>query len=74
MKCRECIEHLYEYLDRELTPAVETEIRAHLTHCPPCGHKFDFEAAFQKFVKAKTRAHGCPPELKQRILRELFDE
>jgi len=74
MKCRECIEHLYEFLDRELTPTVEVEIRAHLEHCPPCGHQFDFEAAFQKFVKAKTRAQGCPPELKQRILRELFDE
>lgn len=61
MRCRECIEHLYEYLDRELTPAVEAEIRTHLEHCPPCGHKFDFEAAFQKFVKAKTRAQGCPP-------------
>ena len=74
MKCRECIDHLYDYLDKELTPAVEAEIRDHLTHCPPCGHVFDFEAAFKKFVQARTRAQGCPAELKQRILRELFDE
>jgi len=33
MNCRECKEHLYEYLDRELTPAVEQEIRQHLTDC-----------------------------------------
>ncbi len=37
MNCRECKEHLYEYLDRELTPAVEQEIRQHIADCPPCG-------------------------------------
>src|SRR5207247_5341117 len=30
MNCRECVEHLYEFLDRELTPEVEREIREHL--------------------------------------------
>jgi len=74
MKCRECVEHLYEYLDRELTPAVEAEIRDHLAHCTPCVDKFDFEAAFKKFLQARTRSQGCPAELKQRILRELFNE
>ncbi|HEY6808000.1 MAG TPA: mycothiol system anti-sigma-R factor [Gemmatimonadales bacterium] len=74
MKCRECLEHLYDYLDQELTPESEREIRRHLASCQPCGEQFDFEALFLKFVRARTRAQGAPPELKQRILRELFDE
>ena len=74
MNCRECKEHLYEYLDRELTPEVERDIRLHLEECPPCGEQFDFEKLFLEFLQARGRAQGAPPELKRRILNELFDE
>ena len=74
MNCRECIEHLYPYLDRELTEDVEREIKKHLAGCPPCDDQFDFETLFLKFVRARCRAQGAPPELRQRILRELFDK
>lgn len=74
MNCHECIEHLYEYLDRELTPELEREIRQHLAACPPCGEQHDFEALFLKFVKARGTAQSAPPALRRRILEELFDE
>jgi anti-sigma factor (TIGR02949 family) len=74
MNCRECSEHLYEYLDRELTPEVEREIREHLAGCPPCDDQFDFEKLFLDFLRARTRSQGAPPELKRRILREIFGE
>ena len=74
MNCRECVEHLYEFLDRELTPDVEREIREHLEVCPPCGEQFDFEELFLKFLRARCRAEGASPELKKRVLRELFGE
>lgn len=74
MNCRECIEHLYPYLDRELTPEAEREIKQHLASCPPCDDQFDFETLFLRFVRARCRAQGAPPELRQRILRELFDK
>jgi mycothiol system anti-sigma-R factor len=74
MNCHECIEHLYEYLDRELTPELEREIRQHLAACPPCGEQHDFEGLFLKFVKARCTARGAPPALRRRILEELFDE
>ena len=74
MNCRECVEHLYPYLDRELTPEIEREIKQHLAGCPPCDGQYDFEGMFIKFVRARCRAQGAPPELRQRILRELFDE
>ncbi len=74
MNCRECVDHLYEFLDRELTPQLEQDIRAHLEDCPPCEEQYDFEELFLKFLKARCRAQGAPPELKKRVLRELFGE
>ncbi len=74
MKCRECIEHLYEYVDRELTPELEGEIRAHLAACPPCGKHFDFETLFIKFVRVRCRARGAPSALRRRILEQLLGE
>src|SRR6184192_2147231 len=60
MNCRECKEHLYEYLDRELTPAVEQEIRQHIADCPPCGEEFDFEKLFLGFVQDPAlQVGGC---------------
>ncbi len=74
MNCREAVEHLYEYLDQELTPENERKVREHLQACPPCGQHFNFEQAFLRFVEARCRARGAPPELKRRILHELFGE
>lgn len=74
MKCRECVDHLYEYLDRELTPELEREIRAHLDGCPPCGEHYDFENLFLKFVRVRCRAQGAPLALRRRILEQLLEE
>lgn len=74
MDCDDCLEHLYEYLDRELTPEVERQIRQHLQECPPCGQQADFEQAFLKFIEARCRSRGAPPELKRRVLHDLFGE
>lgn len=74
MNCRECLEHLYEYLDKELTPEVEADLRTHLEDCAPCAEQADFERAFLKLVEARCRSRGAPPDLKRKILGELFGE
>jgi anti-sigma factor (TIGR02949 family) len=74
MKCRDCLEHLYEFLDRELTPQLEQEVREHIESCEPCAGVADFETLYLKFVQARCRSQGVPPELKRRILHELFGE
>ncbi len=74
MNCREAVDVLYEYLDRELTPELEQEVRLHLEACRPCCQQFDFEAAFLKFLEARCKSRCAPPELKRRILSELFGE
>jgi anti-sigma factor (TIGR02949 family) len=72
MNCQEALEHLYEFLDRELTPEDERRVREHLTACPPCDDRFDVEQAFLRFVEARCRVQGAPPELRRRILQDLF--
>lgn len=74
MKCRECVEHLYEYLDRELTPELEREIKAHLAACEPCEDHYDFEALFLKFVRVRCQTQGAPAALRRRILEQLLEE
>ena len=74
MNCRECEEHLYEFLDKELTPETERQIRDHLADCEPCGEHFDFEGMFLRFLRTRCRAQGAPSELKRRLLHELFGE
>lgn len=70
--CREAVERLYEYLDQELTPEVRTEVEHHLRSCAGCFRHFEFERAFLRFLEARARGRGAGPEVKQRILRELF--
>lgn len=72
MDCREAVERLYEYLDRELTPEVREELEHHLRMCAGCFQHFEFEGNFLKFLEARARGRGAGPEVRQRILRELF--
>ena len=74
MNCREAVDHLYEYLDQELTPEIERAVRQHLVDCQPCLEQFDFDEAFLKFLQARCRSRCAPSELKRRILHELFGE
>lgn len=70
--CREAADQLYEYLDRELSPTSEAQVRAHLADCAPCFGLFDFEQTYLRFLEARTRAQGAPEHLRRRIIDELF--
>ncbi|UCD23696.1 MAG: mycothiol system anti-sigma-R factor [Gemmatimonadota bacterium] len=73
--CQEAAERLYEYLDGELTPDSEAEVRAHLDDCAPCFKLLGFEDAYLSFLRARTRAHQAPEHLKKKIFEQvLFDQ
>jgi anti-sigma factor (TIGR02949 family) len=72
MECREAVDRLYEYLDRELEPAVERAVRDHLASCAHCFALHHFEDAYRRFLEARTRAQGAPPALRRRILERLL--
>ena len=72
--CGAAIDHLYAYLDGELTAADATQVRRHLAECAHCLAVFDFEAAFLRFLEARRRAAGAPPDLRRAILHQLLRE
>lgn len=72
MDCHEAANHLYEFLDRELSPTAEAQVRSHLAACAHCFGLFDFETTYLRFLEARTRARGAPPHLRQRILDGLL--
>ena len=70
--CRSAVDHLYEYLDEELSPETDAQIRAHLAACAHCFELFDFETVYLRFLEARTRARAAPAHLRQRILDGLL--
>lgn len=70
--CRDAFDRLYAYLDGELSPQHEAEVREHLEMCKPCFKLAKFESAYLRFLEARTRAQRAPGHLKKAILRQLL--
>jgi anti-sigma factor (TIGR02949 family) len=74
MNCAEAVDRLYELLDKELTRAVEDEVRRHFEACPGCFPLYTFERNFKRFLEARTRASGAPEPLRRRVFERLLLE
>lgn len=72
VSCQEAFDNLYEYLDGELTPDLTEAIRYHLSICAKCFPVFNFEKTYLRFLEARGKARGAPPELKKKILDQIF--
>ena len=72
--CRECLERLYPFLDRELNQGEQQEVRQHLALCSHCRSRFRFEGNMLQLVGQVARATGCPEEARRRILRACGHE
>lgn len=68
-RCDDCLERLYEYLDRELSPEELREVQGHLEACPPCRDRFTFEANILRLVRECCRQVTAPPGLRERVQR-----
>lgn len=69
--CRQALNKLDDYLDRELSEEDIQDICRHLAICKLCAEKFKFEAEVVQQLKSKTRRISTPPELLGSILREI---
>lgn len=65
--CSQTVEHLYGYLDRELSEQEQREVQVHLDRCPPCRDLFRFEANVLSLIGQRCRQTSAPPELKDRV-------
>lgn len=71
MDCAEAAARLYELIDEELTDDLDEAVRQHLKDCAHCFAVYEFEQAFKKFVEVRAKRPNAPPDLEQRILKEL---
>ncbi len=67
MNCKEALEKLYEFLDKELDKVPTSEIQRHLDSCRHCWNRFDFEKQLKALVKKFCSKQACPDTLRRRI-------
>jgi mycothiol system anti-sigma-R factor len=72
--CQRTMEKIYEFLDGELTPDVDEQIRAHLAKCRGCFPHFEYERVFLRFLEKRAVIERAPPTLRRRIMSALMNE
>jgi mycothiol system anti-sigma-R factor len=71
--CRDALDRLYAYLDRELDTETVTEISVHLEECPPCGGAFAFEERLMVVIRSGLREE-IPPAVVDRLRAAIRSE
>lgn len=71
MDCTECLERLYPYLDRELTPKDLEEVRVHLDDCGGCDSAFVVERVFLDRLRGSASSDVAPAGVRERLILRL---
>lgn len=69
--CKEAMDRLDDYLDKDLTPDVKAALEAHLKLCDHCTEEFGLRSAAQDLLRCKLQAEKCPDALRAAILAQL---
>ena len=57
--CSEVLDHLYEFLDREMSESDCTKFEVHFEECSPCLEKYGLEQAVKlKLSSSRTLKNG----------------
>ena len=73
MNCKESLEKLYEFLDRDMDTIPMSEIEKHLERCRHCWDRFEFEKQLMVRIKSSCCKDLCPDSLRRRI-QSLLDK
>lgn len=69
--CSEVLDHLYEYLDREMPDGDCAKIRQHIDECSPCLEKYGLEQSVRKLVKRCCGHDEVPADLRAKVLSRI---
>lgn len=72
--CREALQRLDDYIDRELPPQEMQRVQRHLRLCHACAKKFAFEAEIVEGVRAKLQRIHAPADLMAKVSAALSPE
>ncbi len=71
MNCKEALDKIYAYLDKDCTSCSMEEIEAHLKHCRPCWDRCEFERQLLARFKKSCACEDLPAKLKEKIKKLL---
>jgi mycothiol system anti-sigma-R factor len=74
MDCSECLERLYPYLDRELSPTEVDEVKVHLDDCGGCDSAFVRERLFLERIRGSATSDVAPSAVRERLILRLRSE
>ena len=71
-QCTDVVEHIYEYVDGEVTPQALAAVREHLLSCPPCLEQYEVQVALKALVR-RCCQDRAPASLRVRILARITE-
>ncbi|MBC2873601.1 MULTISPECIES: mycothiol system anti-sigma-R factor [Streptomyces] len=69
--CSEVLDHLYEYLDREMPDGDCAKFEVHIDECSPCLEKYGLEQAVKKLVKRCCGHDDVPADLRSKVMGRI---
>ena len=72
--CREALEHVYEFLDGELSADEAAHIQLHFERCKQCYPVLQFCSSFQELLERASTCQSCAPEDLKLKIQELLKE
>ena len=67
LSCRDCVDRLGDFVDRELSAEEIAAVERHLEECFGCSREFRFEGAVIESIKVTLRRVHAPPSLLAKI-------
>jgi len=74
INCRDCVQALNSYIDRELSDDDIVTVREHLVTCGGCLHLYKFEESVRRLVRLRCQEQSAPEALRNRITVSLAME
>lgn len=71
INCRDCLQALNPYLDRELSDDDIVHVRQHLEECGGCLHVYQFQESVRRLVRVRCLEQSAPESLRARITFSL---
>lgn len=72
--CEHVLARLWEFLDEELSPADEIQVRQHLEICNQCFPRYDFQRAYFAYARRIRERDHASPELRRRVFRTILKQ
>ncbi len=69
--CSEVLDHLYEYLDREMPDSDCAKFKEHFDECSPCLEKYGLEQEVKKLVKRCCGHDDVPTDLRSKVMGRI---